>query len=125
MLGNSLRRPALAALYRPQRTVLAEQEDLIPAHAEDLTCYILRSIAHQIGCHGRDLLRSHLLDLLDARLLCLGLRGDRADQPAPGERRNAVRPHVEAAHVECDRFRQADDAELGGGIIRLPEIADK
>src|SRR6185312_11552253 len=74
VLRDGLRRPALAALHRAQRTVLAEQENLVHAHAEDLTGDVLGSVAEQVGCDGSDLFRSHLLDLLDACLLGVGLR---------------------------------------------------
>ena len=47
------------------------------------------------------------------------------DHAGPGERRDRVGAHVEALHVERDRFRQADDAELGGGVVGLAEIADQ
>ena len=43
----------------------------------------------------------------------------------PGERCNAVRAHVEPLHVECDRLGQADDTELGGRVIGLPQVADQ
>src|SRR5438132_336514 len=59
----------------------------------------------------------------DAALLLLGLGRQGADHAAPGERRDAVGAHVEALHVERDRLRQADDAELGGGVVRLAEVA--
>src|SRR5262245_41755624 len=47
MLRDGLRRPAVAALHRPQRTVLAEQEDLVHAHAENLARDVLGGIAEQ------------------------------------------------------------------------------
>src|SRR3954465_7545198 len=43
--------------------------------------------------------RMDTLDALDARFLGLGLGRDRADEPAPGERRHAIGAHVEALHV--------------------------
>ena len=86
---------------------------------------ILGGIGKQIGAERRDLLRAHLLDLLDARLLGLGLGRDGADHAGPGERRDAVRADVEAAHVERDRLRQADDAEFCRGVVGLAEIADQ
>src|ERR1700754_1326653 len=63
LLGNALRRPAFAAMHRAQRAVLAEQENLVHAHAEDLPGHVLGEIAEQKGAHRRDLLRAHLLDL--------------------------------------------------------------
>src|SRR5258707_11651571 len=91
VLGDGLRRPALAPLHRAQRTILAEQEDLVHPHTEDLSGDVLGGIGKQIGAHRRDLLRSHLLDLLDAGLLGLGLGRDGADHAGPGEWRDAVR----------------------------------
>ena len=39
--------------------------------------------------------------------------------------RHAVGAHLEAGHVERDRLRQPDDAELGGGVVGLAEVADQ
>src|SRR6476659_7288491 len=117
VLGDGLRRPAFAALHRTYRAILAEQEDLVHPHTEDLSANVLGGIGKQVGAHRRDLLRAHLLDLLDARLLGFGFGWDGADHAGPGERRDAVRANVEAAHVERDRLRQPDDAELGGGVV--------
>ena len=102
-----------------------EQEDLVHAHAENLPGDVLGGVGEQVGAHRRDLFRAHLLDLLDARLLRVGLGRDGADHAGPGERRHAVGADVEAAHVERDRLRQADDAELGGGVVGLAVIADQ
>src|SRR3982074_995458 len=49
MVCDGLRRPAFAPLYRTQRTVLTEQENLVHAHAEDLSGDVLRSIGKQEG----------------------------------------------------------------------------
>src|SRR6202000_3254459 len=119
VLRNALWRPAFTAVHRAQRAVLAEQENLVHAHAEDLPRHVLGEIAEQEAAHRRDLFRAHLLDLLDPRLLRFRLRRDGADHAGPGERRDAVGAHIEAAHVERDRLREPDDAELGGRIIGL------
>ena len=44
---------------------------------------------------------------------------------APGERRNTVRGNAKTRHIEGDRLGQAGDAQLGGGVISLTEIADQ
>src|SRR6202011_4449225 len=72
-----------------------------------------------------DLFRAHLLDFGDAGFLRFGLGWNGADQAAPGEGRYAIRAHIETVHVERDRFRQADDAEFGRGVVGLAEIADQ
>src|SRR3569832_494567 len=98
MLGDGLWRPAFTTMDRTQRARLAHQEDLVHAHGEDLPGDILRGITEQISDNRRDLLRPHLLDLFYAGLLGLGLKQERPEQAAPGERRDAVGTHVEAAH---------------------------
>src|SRR6185312_1655208 len=100
VFGDGLRRPAFASLHRTQRTVLAEQENLVHAHAKNLPGDVPGCVAEQIGRHRRDLFRTHLLDLLDALLLRFSLRRNGSDQPAPGKRRNAVRADIEALHVK-------------------------
>ena len=52
----------------------------------------------------------------------VGMVPIRRDQ-AKGD--DAVGAHVEARHVERDRLGQADDAELGRGVVGLAEIADE
>src|SRR3546814_1190523 len=59
------------------------------------------------------------------RLLLGRVGGDRADHPAPRHRRNAVRAHVVALHVDCDRLGKRGHPPLGGGIVRLPERPDQ
>src|SRR5262249_50302926 len=71
------------------------------------------------------LLRRHLAEALDPGLLLRRLRRDRVDHAGPGERRDAVRAHLEALHVERDAARQPDDAEFGRHVIGLAEIADQ
>src|SRR4029077_14062458 len=121
MLGDALRSPAFAAVDRAQGARLAHQEYLVHPHGKDLPRHVFRGVAEKEGHYRRDFLRAHLLNFGDARLLRLGLGRDRTDQAAPGERRHAVRAHIEAVHVERDRFRQADDAEFGSGVIGLAE----
>src|SRR3546814_19212255 len=45
--------------------------------------------------------------------------------PAPRHRRNAVRAHVVALHVDRDRLGKRGHPQLGGGIVRLPERPDQ
>ena len=108
-----------------QRPRLAHQKDLVAAHREDLSRHPGGQIAGEEHRHRRDFFGAHGLDALDASLLFRGLGRDGADHSAPGERRDAIGAHVETGHVERDRFRQADDAQLGGGVIGLAEIADQ
>src|SRR5215470_7402439 len=91
---------------------LVEQEHLVVAHREDLPADPFGTIGSEIDDKRRDLLRRHLLEALDAALLLLGLRRDRIDHAGPGERRDAVRAHLEARHIERDRAREPHDAEL-------------
>jgi len=81
--------------------------------------------ARERGHEGRDLFRLELLEALDALLLLGRVGRNRVDHARPGKGRDRVRAHVEALHVEGDRFRKADYAELGRGVVRLPKIADE
>ena len=112
-------------MNRAQRARLAHQENLVHPHRKDLPCDIPGGVAEQEGHDRRDLFRAHLLNFGHARLLRLGFGWNGTDQPAPGERRDAVGTNMKALHVERDRFRQPDDAELRGGVIGLAEIADQ
>ncbi len=113
------------AVDRAHRARLAEQEHLVVAHAENLPGDAVGAIRGEIDHERRDLLRRHLLEALDAALFLLGLGRDRIDHARPGERRDAVRAHLEALHVERDRARQPDDAELRRHVVGLAEIADQ
>ena len=68
------------------RAVMAEQHDLLAAHAEHLAADVLRVVGGEERRERRDVGRRHLLDLLDARLLRGRRRGNRADHPRPRER---------------------------------------
>jgi hypothetical protein len=124
-LGDFIGGPAITGMHRPHRAVLVKQEDLVLAHREDLPRYIRRAVAHQEAGHRRDLGGCHLLDLFDPRLLILRVGLDRRDHPAPGKGRDAVGAHVPALEVQRHRFREGGDTQLGGGIVRLGEVADQ
>ena len=79
----------------------------------------------EIDHERRDLLRRHLLEALDPRLSSSVSAGIEPIMRRPGERRDAVRAHLEALHVERDPARQADDAELRRHVVGLAEIADQ
>src|SRR5262245_47433119 len=123
--GDALRRPALGTVRGLERPVLRHQEQLVGAYREDLPGHFLRFLRGEKNRQRRDLRRLHHLHLLDARLLLFTLYRNRADHAAPGERRDAVRAHVVLRHVERDRLRQADDAELRRRVVRLAEVADQ
>ena len=74
---------------------------------------------------GAILPASIALQLRDACFRLRRLGGDRGDHPAPGERRDAVRAHVEPLHVERDRLRQRGEPELRRGVVRLADVADQ
>src|SRR3989454_12853314 len=84
-LGQRLDGPALVVVDPHDRAVMPEQHDLLPAHPEDLARDVLGLVGRQEGGDWGDVSRGQLLDLFDPRLLRLGLRRDRADQPRPGE----------------------------------------
>ena len=107
------------------RAGLVEQINLVVAHAEDLAADAVGAVGAEIDRKRRDLFRRHLAEAGDARLLCFGLGRDRVDHARPGKRRDAVRAHLEARHVERDAARQSDNAELGRHVIGLAEIADQ
>src|SRR5215472_9716347 len=123
VLGDGLRRPALAAMDRADRPWLAHEEDLVLAYGEDLAGDIRREIAGEIDGERRDLRGRHRLHALHPRLLLGRVGGDGADEAAPSKRRDAVGAHIVARHVEGDRFREADDTHLGRRIVSLAEIA--
>ena len=85
----------------------------------------LGRVGAEIDRERRDLLRRHLLQPLDALLLLLVSAGIESIMRRQGERRDAVRAHAEALHVERDAARQAHDAELGRHVVGLAEIADQ
>src|SRR5215469_13065950 len=107
------------------RARLVEQEYLVVAHREYLPRDTLGRRGSKIDRKRRDLVRRHLAEALDAALLRLALRRDRIDHAGPGERGDAVRARVEAPHVERDAAREPHDAELGGHVVGLAEIADQ
>src|SRR5919198_3210653 len=125
LLGNLVRRPAVGAMDGTNRARLIEQENLVIAHAENLAGNPLRAIRGEIDRKRRDLFRRHLLHAFDPRLFLRRLGRYRIDHACPGERRNAVRTHLEALHVERDAAGKPDDAELGRHVIGLAEIADQ
>src|SRR3546814_9298767 len=66
-----------------------------------------------------------LFQPLDARFLLGRIGRNAVDHPCPGKGCDRVRADAEALHVDRDRLRKTDDAEFGGGIIGLAEIADE
>ena len=78
-----------------------------------------RRVAGEVHRQRRDLGRRHLLDLFHARRLLGRVGRDRADHAAPGERRDAVRAHVELLMSSAMRLRQPRDAHLGGVVVGL------
>src|SRR5262249_23817635 len=112
LLCDLVRGPAVGAMNGAHRPGLAEQENLVVAHAEDLAGDPLGGVRAEIDGERGDLLRRHLLHARDALLLPRGFGRDRIDHAGPGERRDAVRAHLEALHVERDAAREPDDAEL-------------
>src|SRR6476619_4789727 len=119
------RRPTVGAMDCADRPGLVEQKNLVVAHREDLPGDACRRVGAEIDNQRRDLFRRHLLEPRDALLLSVGLGWDRADHPAPGERREAVRAYVEALHVERNAARQADDSHLRRHVVGLAEVADQ
>src|SRR5206468_748773 len=124
-LREALGGPALGVVHPHDRALVAEEHDLLASHAEDLRGDVLGRVARQEDGDGRDVGGGELLDLLDPRLLRLGLGRDRADHARPGERRDAVRRHVVARHVERRRLGETEDTELRGGVVRLTDVADE
>src|SRR3989441_5714877 len=122
-LGEALGGPALGVVHAHDRALVAEEHDLLASHAEDLRGDVLGRVARQEDGDGRDVGGGELLDLLDPRLLRLGLGRDRADHARPGERRDAVRRHVVARHVERRRLGETEDTELRGGVVRPTHVA--
>src|SRR5436305_6385427 len=57
--------PAVEATDRAHRPRLAEQEDLVVAHTEDLARDALGAVRGEIDRERRDLLRRHLLEALN------------------------------------------------------------
>src|SRR5438132_8056671 len=88
LLVEGLRRPALGAMDRADRARLVEQENLVAAHAENLSGDGFGAVGGEIDDERRDLFRGHLTEALDAPLLILGLGRDRVDHAGPGERSN-------------------------------------
>src|SRR3954451_22183524 len=104
------------------RARLREQEDLVVAHAENLSRYAVRLFGAQVHRERRDLLRRHLLETLDTQLLGLRFGGNRADHAAPRGWRDGVGADIVACHVERDAAREAVDAELCRHVVGLAEI---
>src|SRR5436309_780329 len=125
LLIDVLRRPAIRAMDRTDGARLVEQENLVAAHAEDLSGNSLRAIGGEIDRERGDFFRRHLLEPLDPGFLLRRLRRDRIDHARPRERRDAVRAYPEPRHVERDRAREPDNAEFCRHVIRLAEIADQ
>src|SRR5579864_8302225 len=119
------RGPAVGAMQGADRAILIEQINLVVAHAENLPGNAGGAVGAEVDRERRDLFRRHLADAGDARLLLLGLGRDRVDHAGPGERRDAVRAHRKALHVERNAARQPDDAHLGRHVVGLTEIADQ
>ena len=59
------------------------------------------------------------------RFLFSGVVRNRRDHACPGERRDRIRRHTEALHVERDALREARDTELGRAVVDLSEVADQ
>ena len=112
-------------MHGAHRAIVVEQENLVGAHAEDLSGDVLRRIGHQVHGQRCNLIGLHPLHALDPFAFGIGFAGNGADEPAPGKRRNAVGAHVGPGHVERNRFGQTDNAHLGGGIVGLSEVADQ
>ncbi|SVJ66376.1 Uncharacterised protein [Klebsiella pneumoniae] len=112
-------------MHTAQRPALAHQEEFVVTRGEHLAGDLAGGVGRQVDGQRRVLLGGHALQLVDAGLLLRGCGRDRVGHPAPGERRDAIRTHVVALHVEGDGFAQGDDAQLGRGIIGLAEVADQ
>ena len=76
-------------------------------------------VAHEEDRHRRHLARLHFLHLLHARFLFRRIRRNRARHAAPRERRDAVRAHLVARHIERDAFGKRCDPEFRCGVVRL------
>src|SRR6266545_2867896 len=74
-LGQPLGSPPLIVVHVADRAHVVEEHDLLAAHAEDLAGDLLGRLAREEDGHRRDVLGTHLLDLLHARLLRLRLGG--------------------------------------------------
>ena len=107
------------------RAVGVEQINLVVARRKNLAADAIGRLGRQINHQRRDFLRRDLARARDSRFFLLVFGRDRLHHARPGERRHAIRAHVESRHVERDAARQPDNAHLGRRIIGLAEIADQ
>ena len=115
--------PSLCATRRGRER---DQKNFILAHGEDLPRNVLGKVACQEDTDRGDLGGRHgVLDPLHPRLLLGGVDRNGADQSRPRKWRHAIRAHLEARHIERDRLRKPNDAEFGGGVVGLAEVADE
>lgn len=112
-------------MHRADRARLAEQQDLVGTHTENLARHRAGGIADQVDRHRGDLVRFHFLELLHARRFFRRVGGNRIGHAAPGEGRDAVGAHVELLHVQRNGLGERRDTELGGRVVRLAEVADQ
>src|ERR1700730_4767296 len=124
-IEHALRCPAFAAVCASDRPRLAEEENLVVAHAENLAGDVARGICAQRDHEGSHAPGHQLLQALDALLLLRRFVGYRVDHSRPRERRYGGGTHAELLHVQCDRLRQRHYAQLGRAVVGLAEIADQ
>src|ERR1700722_14779846 len=105
MLLDRLGGPALRAMQGTKNARLAEQVDLICAHAKDLARHLGSGVARQKYGERRDFMTFHLLQLLDTRQILRRIRRNVGGHRRPRPRRNAVRAYVELCHVHRDGLR--------------------
>src|SRR3954467_4813377 len=62
LVGDGFGRPAVTAMHRSHHADLAEEIDLVGAHAEDLARYMGRALAGKVDGQRGDLGALHLLE---------------------------------------------------------------
>ena len=112
-------------MHAAHRARGGHQEHFVVPGGEDLARDAGGAVGGEEHRHRRVLVRRHLLDLFQPRLLLRRVHGDRARHAAPGEGRDAVAAHVVAHHVQRDGLGQRRDAQLRRRVVRLAEIADQ
>ena len=107
------------------RARLAHQENFVFACREHLRVNVFRGVAQQVHRERGVVLRRDLFALFDAFGSGRVLGRDRRGHARPGHRCDAVRTHVESAHVYGDTFRQRHHAQLGRAIVGLAHGTDQ
>ena len=113
------------AMHRAHRPRLAHQEDLVVAHREDLAVDVLRRVAGRNTASGA-ILAGVICFSFSTRACCSGVSvGIEPIMRLQANGAMQLERTLNFAMSSAIDFDSADDAELGGGVVGLAEVADQ